>query len=184
MTRPSTRVFQSLFGILAVAPFAAAALTACESGQADRPPVAPSATGLTSVTASASATVAAVPSSATATIASPPSASSAALPSATPPTVESPPGKVETWGGCPGAAAVGAYIDAHRKCTSDAECSIETTGCGMPGACGVPIQKSAVAGLRVKAQAAVSACMKAGIPLPCATCAPPPPARCGSGYCR
>ena len=182
MTRPSTWVLQSLFGIIALGPFALAALTACES-QMDRPPVAASAKGLTSVTASA--TAAAVPSSASATIATPPSASSAALLSATPPaSVEPPPGKVEAWGGCPSAAAVGAYIDAHRKCASDAECSIETTGCGMPGACGVPIQKSAVAGLRVKAQAAVSACMKAGIPLPCATCPPPPPARCGSGYCR
>ena len=79
---------------------------------------------------------------------------------------------------------VAAYVDAHRACATDGDCSVETTGCGMPGACGVGIQKSAAAGLHAKADAAVRACAKAGIPLPCATCPAAPPARCGSGYCR
>lgn len=183
MTPRATWTLRSLFGIIALGPFGAAALSACESAQTDRPPVAPSATAVTSVaavTASASASdPAAVAVSASL------SASTAELPSAMPPaSAEPPPGKVQAYGPCAGAHAVAAYIDAHRKCASDADCTIAPTACGMPMACGAPIQTSAVAGLRAKSDAAYSACLKAGIPMACATCPPPPRPRCGSGYCR
>ena len=178
MQLTATRVVQSLVGLIALGPFAAVALTACESAQTERaPPQGPSAAVAASsvaVVSAASSPVAAEPSASAAVVAAPVSASAS----------EAPPGKTDVYGPCAGARGVAAYIDAHRACTSDTDCSVESTGCGMPGACGVGIQRKAAAGLHAKTNAAVSACMKAGLPLPCATCAPSPPARCGSGYCR
>ncbi|CAN5236033.1 hypothetical protein BH09MYX1_BH09MYX1_66870 [soil metagenome] len=61
---------------------------------------------------------------------------------------------------------------------------MEYTGCGMSGACGVGIQKSAAKELASRALATHNVCTKAKIPLPCATCTALPPPRCGTGYCR
>lgn len=188
MTPRATWTLWSLFGIIALGPFGAAALSACESAQAERPPITPSATADTSVaavTASASASGPAVVSVALPASSGVLPASSGVLAAVPPPaSAEPPPGKVQAFGPCAGSRGVAAYIDAHRRCASDADCAIEATGCGMPMPCGAPIQTSAVAGLRAKSDAAYSACLKAGVPMACPTCPAPPRARCGSGYCR
>lgn len=79
---------------------------------------------------------------------------------------------------------VAKYVDAHRSCKVDTDCVVATTGCGMPGACGVGVQASAVSGLAKVTEAALSACTKRKVPLACPTCTMAPPARCGTGYCR
>lgn len=76
------------------------------------------------------------------------------------------------------------FVDAHRTCKVDADCAVETTGCGLPGACGIGLQKAATAGLQKASKAAYAACTKRSVPLPCATCTMAPSPRCGAGYCR
>lgn len=126
----------------------------------------------------------------------PPSASTAALPptsttsadaavapsstSAEPP----PPRFADVGEVCPAIHRVSVFIDANRKCTTDADCDVVYTGCGMPGTCGVGIQRTAVKELASRALAAHNDCAAKKIPLPCATCPALPPPRCGGGFCR
>ncbi len=193
MRIPHLRALQALSAALAIAPFVA--LVACgpksappstsEPSRADGSASAP-ASAAASTTGAASAASASAVASATGAdvVASAPSAPPSAGPSsASAPEDVGPPPRY-AGRGLPCGAAVGSFIDAHRTCKTDGECAVTNTGCGMPGHCGVGVQAKAVGELQTKSRAAVAACQRAGVPLPCATCPQLPPARCAGGFCR
>lgn len=179
------RAIQALSAAIAIAPFVV--LVAC-GPKASPPPTSEPAKAGTSGAASAAESApvsasAATGATATSSSAAAASASATTPASSTPPEDVGPPPRYAGQG-LPCGAAVGTFIDAHKACKADADCAVTNTGCGMPGHCGVGVQAKAVGELQNKSRAAVAACQKAGVPLPCATCTALPPARCAGGFCR
>ena len=82
-------------------------------------------------------------------------------------------------------ASVATFLMTHRACTSDSNCMVVTTGCGLGGACGAGIARSGEAGFReVLNRFENDACSTKLPPLPCPSCPPPPAPACRGGSCQ
>lgn len=179
--RSSFRALQLVCGLLALGPIAVVGVTACGNSQPPRAVMEPSAEDSSALAPKATPTVAA----STSASAPEPGVALAASPGddagkTTP--VDLPPKKlVDVEPPC--ARSAGAFIDSHRACTTDSECSI-AAACAPIGPCAFGIRRDAEPGFREKHDAAMKACKSAKVPTPCASCALHPQPRCGTGFCR
>ncbi len=179
--RSSFRVLQLLCGVVALGPIAVIAFTACGNSQAPRVAMDPSAEASGALGPTTTASVA-VSSSASASDSSVAVTARSGDDAGRPPPADLPPKKlVDVEPAC--ARGAGAFIDSHRSCSTDSECSIESA-CSPIGPCAFGMRKDAVAGFRDKHDAAMKACKNANVPTGCASCAVHPQPRCGAGFCR
>jgi len=77
-----------------------------------------------------------------------------------------------------------AYLQANRRCKSEADCAEVYTSCGTSGVCGTHVSQDKQAGLEaISKELEAAQCFAIGA-VPCPTCNPPPPPRCERGQCR
>lgn len=177
--RSSFRALQLVCGFVSLGPIAVIAFTACGNSQPTRAPMEPSAEDSGGATATPTVTASASASASEAAVASTPPLRNDA--GAAPP-ADLPPRKlVDVEPPC--ARGAGAFIDSHRSCTEDGECTI-VSPCTPIGPCALGLRKDATAGFTEKHDAAVKACRAAKLPTGCPSCAQHPAPRCGAGFCR
>lgn len=179
--RSSFRALQLVCGLLALGPIAVVGITACGNSQPPRAVMDPSAEDSTALAPKTTPTViASASSSATepGVALTAPSGDDAG--NATP--ADLPPKKLVN-AEPPCARVAGAFIDSHRACTTDSECTI-AAACSPIGPCAFGMRRDAEPGFRERHDAAVKACRSAKVPTGCASCALHPQPRCGAGFCR